>query len=500
MTLFAVDITKNGKTLTQVRVKRKDKPKPAQKEQEDKNSLTTHERQAKTMSFAKYEGAFKAAKTGLTSNYIVPFALSLGFTPGLVAILSSLPQLFGASAQILSDKLSQFLKSRHKVLYYASTIESFHWLIVSLIALFSINYPALLIILIVLDTIMMNIQSPIWNALMGDTVPGNKLGKYFSERNIITGLSGFILTLLAGFILSKFSSFSNGLGFFIIFFLAFASSFIASKYQRKFYDPNPSAYKSEPYTLVQFIKNSKQNNFGSFTIFYSLYRFSVNIAAPFFTIYMLQILKFDYFIFTIVTVSAAISSFLSMKWWGSLIDKYGSRSIFTLTSLIIPAIPLAWIFTADWRIISGIEIFSGFIWAGFNLSCSTFMLESVNSKQRIKFYAYNNMISGFAVFIGTIIGSFLLTLPEILFSSSYLFVFFVSSIMRFLVAFTLTPRIKEEKVVSIKFKEKEKTFFSKFITLRPKEGIVYEPIGRQEYSKDKSKETNQKANKKKKLS
>jgi len=493
---MTVDINKNGKTLTQIKVSSPKKPKQAEPTKND--NLSTFEKQKKTMQYAKYEGAFKSAKSGLTSSYIVPFALSLGFTPTLVALLSSLPQLFGASAQVFSEKLSSFLKNRHKVLYYASTFEAFNWLIISLIALFAISYPALLIILVILDTVFMNLQSPIWNALMGDTVPGNKLGKYFSERNVITGISSFTLTLLAGLILSTFSVFSGTLGFFVIFIVAFVSSFMGSKYQRKFFDPNPSAYKSEPYTLFQFIKNAKESNFGSFTVFYSAYRFSVNIASPFFAIYMLSVLKFDYFVFTIITVTAAISSFASMRLWGNLIDKYGSRTIFTLNSLLTPIIPLAWIFTKDWHILAVIEIFSGFIWGGFNLSCSTFMLESVKSKQRIKFYAYNNLIAGLSVFIGTLLGSLLLSLPAILFSSTYLFVFFISGILRFITAFSLTSRIKEEKVVSINFKDKNKSFLNKFITIRPKEVIVFEAISNQESSAKKVlKNPNQKTNKKK---
>ena len=493
---MTVDINKNGKTLTQIKVSSQKKPKKVERAKSD--GLSTFEKQKKTMQYAKYEGAFKSAKSGLTSSYIVPFALSFGFTPTLVALLSSLPQLFGASAQVFSEKLSSFLKNRHKVLYYASTFEAFNFLIISLIALFAINYPALLIILVILDTVFMNLQSPIWNALMGDTVPGNKLGKYFSERNVITGLSSFTLTLIAGLILSMFSTFSGTLGFFVIFIVAFISGTIGSKYQRKFFDPNPSAYKSEPYTLIQFIKNAKESNFGSFTVFYSMYRFSVNIASPFFAIYMLSVLKFDYFIFTIITVSAAISSFTSMRWWGTLIDKYGSRTIFTFTSLIIPLIPLAWIFTKDWHILAVIEIFSGFFWAGFNLSCSTFMLESVKSKQRIKFYAYNNLIAGLSVFVGTILGSILLSLPAILFSSAYLFVFFISGVLRFIIAFSLSARIKEEKVVSINFKDKNNSFFNKFITIRPKEGIIFEAIGNEKSPPKKIlKNSNQKTNKKK---
>jgi hypothetical protein len=211
-----------------------------------------------------------------------------------------------------------------------------------------------------------------------------------------------------------------------------------------------------------------------YTWFFSMYQMVVYIAAPFFAIYMLKVLEFDYLTFTIITIASAVSSLLSMKIWGKLVDKYGSKKIMSITAFLIPAVPLLWITTTNWKILTCVELYSGIVWAGFNLSCSTFMFESVKPEFKVKYYTYNKVLYGIGVFIGAMFGVLLINMPPIIFSSSILLIFFVSGIFRIIIAFIFIPRIQEEKVVTINFKNGNP--FGHLITLRPRSGPQYEII------------------------
>lgn len=88
-----------------------------------------------------------------------------------------------------------------------------------------------------------------------------------------------------------------------------------------------------------------RNNFGRFVIYVALVNFATCIAAPFFAVYMLKSLGFSYANFTIVMMSATITSLLFMPFIGKFIDKYGNLTVIKIIGLLIPLIPILWVFS-----------------------------------------------------------------------------------------------------------------------------------------------------------
>jgi MFS family permease len=178
-------------------------------------------------------------------------------------------------------------------------------------------------------------------------------------------------------------------------------------------------------------------------------------------------------IFTIIIGGAVLSSMISNRFWTNFTLSQGSRKVLFISSFIIPFIPLFWLISVDWKVLLLIELVSGVAWAGFNIASSTFVFEAVNPKQKIKFLAYNNVLAGIGAFIGTMIGMFITFFDLKFLGSVFFMIFLVSSILRLLVALFFVNKIQEEKVVSIGLKE----HYKRFITIRPKEGVVFEIIG-----------------------
>jgi MFS family permease len=317
---------------------------------------------------------------------------------------------------------------------------------------------------------------------MSDTVPNERLGKYFGIRNLFVGISSLLSVIIAGVVLNKTASFNHPiLGFSIIFAAAFISAYTATNYQSKMIDPNPKIKQDSKHSFKEFITTIKENNFGRYTWFFATFQMFVYIASPFYAIYMLKVLNFDYLTYTIVSTAASVSALGSMKIWGKLVDKYGSKKIMSITAFIIPFSPILWMITTNWKALAVIEAVSGIVWAGFNLSCSTFMFESVKPEHKVKLYTYNKVLYGVGVFLGVMIGILLINIPPIFFSSSILLIFFTSGALRFITALIFIPRIEEEKVITINFKTGP--FFKQIITIRPKEGASFRVGGSHELPK-----------------
>lgn len=469
-----LNITTGGKKVTTIAVK--ENPKKREKEQKEKTeeqeSIT--EMREKTLKYARAEGVATAAKNGFVSNFIAPLAIHLGYSSLIIILLTAIPQLLGAISQLFVEKTAHFIRNRYKLLIITAKLEAYTWLPITMIAALSIKNPLLLIILVTLDAIFVNMQNPIWNALLGDVIPENRVAKYFGRRNIAVGISGLISLIIAGIILSKVSTISAPLAFTILFFLGFVFAKIAVNNQRKIKDPAPRSMKSEKYTFYQFLKSAKKNNFGTFTTFFSLYKLSVAIATPFFAIYMLRELNFSYTIFTMIITSAVISSMLFTKLWIKHTTQYGSKRTIQITSLLMPILPILWVLTQNWKILLITEFASGILWAGFNIATSTFIFEAVNPKQKIKFLAYNSTLAGIGTFIGTMLGLLITNINIKILGSVFLTIFLVSGILRFLIAIIFLNKIQEEKIVSINLNQT----YKRFITIRPKEGIIFEIIGK----------------------
>jgi MFS family permease len=472
-----LDIQTQGKTITSVKVNSIAKNKLKQKVElvaESKDNESVREKREKTLMHARKEGIYTATKTGFVNNYISPLAIHLGFSSFMIILLTAVPQLIGAVFQLFVERLAQYFRNRYKLMIFSGYLEAYTWLPIMLIAAFSINSPYLLIFLVTLDAIFMNIQSPIWNAILGDVIPSNKVAKYFGKRNVFVGVSGLISTVLGGVILSRISGFNIALSFSILFFLGFLFARLAVSHQERIYDPSPKSMKSEKYSFYQFLRSVRKNNFGNFATFFSLYKLAVGISAPFFAIYILRELNLSYLIFTLIISSAVLSSMISTRFWSKFVLSQGSRRALLISSFAIPLMPLLWLFTVDWKIFLLIELASGVAWAGFNIASSTFIFEAINPKQKIKFLAYNNVLAGIGAFIGTMIGMFITFFDLRFLGSVFLMIFLVSGIVRLIVALFFVNKIEEEKVVAINLKE----HYKRFITIRPKEGVVFEVIGK----------------------
>lgn len=471
----------NGGALTEINIRDKDVKKKTPDPVEIIPDSLTEQREL-TMDVSKKEGVLKSIKTGITTNFASPFGLALGFSPTIVTLLTAVPQLLGSVSVLFVEGLIKFLHKRKRLMVLSSYLESYTWLLVLVMAILSVKNPWLLIALVTLDAIFINIQYPIWNSIMSDTVPNERLGKYFGIRNLFVGISSLLSVIIAGVVLNKTASFNHPiLGFSIIFAAAFISAYTATNYQSKMIDPNPKIKQDSKHSFKEFIFTIQENNFGMYTGFFAMYQMVVNISAPFYTIYMLKVLNFDYLTFTILTTIAAVSSFSTMKIWGKLVDKYGSKKIMSITSFIISISPILWMLSTNWKYLGIVELVSGVLWAGFNISCSTFMFESVKPEHKVKYYTYNKVLYGVGVFLGVMIGIFLYNLPPFIFSSSILFIFLTSGILRFITALIFIPRIQEEKVISINFKSGP--FFKQLITLRPRDGSSFMVGGDHKYKK-----------------
>ena len=185
-------------------------------------------------------------------------------------------------------------------------------------------------------------------------------------------------------------------------------------------------------------------------------QFSVAVASPFFTVYMLRDLQFNYIMFMSNTGVAILAQFLTLNRWGRISDVFGNRRILAATGILIPLMPLLWVLSSNFFYLLVIQAISGLIWAGFTLSASNFLYDLTVSNKRATYMAVHSVLASMGIFAGAMLGGYLgATLPTELdvfgyylsWSSPLLGVFVISAIMRATVVVLLVPKIREVRSV-----------------------------------------------------
>ena len=88
----------------------------------------------------------------------------------------------------------------------------------------------------------------------------------------------------------------------------------------------------------------------------------------------------------------------------------------------------------------------GFAWSGFNLCVINFIFDSVSPAKRTRCFSYFNVINGFFICMGALIGGYLAAHAPKLLGYQLLSLFIFSSITRFLTVGILSPKIKEVRL------------------------------------------------------
>jgi MFS family permease len=383
-----------------------------------------------------------AAMTGLTQDFVIPFALALKATVSQVALLSGIPGLISALAQLKTPGLVHKLGSRKQLILFAVFLQAVMWMpILAIPYLISNHQVWWLIALFSLCTLCGTLGNPAWGRLMSELVPSGMRGRYFGFRSQILGLTTLIFALIAGAVLNFFSG-KAVLGFSLLFGGAMVARFVSWHFLKKMYEP-PLTAKRESFNLAAFFREAESSNLRQYMLLVAAMNFSVNLAAPFFAVYMLRELGFSYLTYMIVIATSALANSLSLTFWGKRADRFGNRRVLALTSCLIPLVPLLWAVSQHLYWLIPVQFLSGFAWGGFTLCSMNFVYDASPASQRTGCLSCFNALNGIALCLGAFIGGYLATHLPPFHNSSILTLFILSGVLRAIAAVVTLPTFKE---------------------------------------------------------
>ena len=401
----------------------------------------------KSLRFSFFDGIFASGMMGFTQDYFIPFLLLIGATARHIGISSSLPNCVAALIQLKSADLTEKVGSRKKVINLFVFFQAIMLIPMALIAFRGGSSPLFFILLVTLFSSFGAFVMPPWGSLMSDLVAENKRGEYFGWRNKTLGLVMVAFSFLAGLILYFMEKRNIFYGFATILFFAFVFRMFSLYFLTKMHEPHLEHKREDHFTLFKFLARTKESNFAKFVLFVSMMNFSVNMASPFFAVFMIRDLHFNYLLYTTITVTATLTVYLMMSRWGRHADKVGNLRIIKFTAPMIGTLPLFWIVNQHPAFLWFAQLVSGFAWAGFNLCASNFIYDAVIPGKRTRCIAYFNVLNGLALCGGALVGGFLIEKLPPLFGYQLLTLFLISSLLRLLIAFFIPVKLKEVRPI-----------------------------------------------------
>ena len=406
------------------------------------------------------DGVSNAVMIGCGESYFNAFSIFLRATTLQVGLLATLPQLFGAIMQWLGALNLDRFRSRKLVIILGASTQAISLLPIALVPFLFGKGNQSILFLLILMVIYYGANGyvvPAWNSLIGDLIKPAERGLFFGHRNRLAGMSTFISLSLAGLILYLFEKTNiPEAGFLVIFSVAFIARLDSVRWLSGYDDPEFRVSPDQIFTFRQFLRRSPHSNFARFVFFIGAVNLGVAFSAPYFALYMLRDLGFSYIEYTVVIAVSTITQFLTFRHWCSLSDRFGNKKILNVCGWGVGLVPILWLFSSHILYLMVIQVVSGLVWSGFSLASANFIFDAVTPPKRARCVAYQGLVNGVLVFIGSLMGGYAAVhLPKSLDLGLWtweppfmlLMVFLISGIMRLAVAALFLPKFKEVRPV-----------------------------------------------------
>jgi MFS family permease len=351
----------------------------------------------------------------LTSGaFLVALAVRWGasnFQIGLLAALPTLANLF----QLLAIYLLHRYANRKALTVICSLLARLPLLLIGFLPFI---FPAqtcvvLLIVLLFFHYFFGSMSGTSWSSWMKDLVPKKTLGVFFSSRSRIIHMTSLPLSLLVAFMLdflrNNHPESVPGAYLAMFFCGGLVGLYGVGLLART---PEPKIHPMRHNLLTLLREPLQERNFRNLLIFNACWAFAINLAAPFFTVYMLEMLGLPLSYIIIFSIVSQTSNILFIRIWGRHSDTLSNKTVLKTCGPVYLFCIFAWTFTTfpekhmlTLPLLFLIHIFSGMALSGINLSLTNIGFKLAPDKQHaVIFLAAKSLFTAFFAGIAPMIG------------------------------------------------------------------------------------------------
>jgi MFS family permease len=363
------------------------------------------------------EAAFSSGAVALTSGAIVgAFALHLGASNLMVGALASAPfltQLLQLPAVLIVERS----RARKAIAVITSIIGRLMLPIMAVTAFFS--GPAPLLVFLAAQYILCGLSavgSCAWNAWLRDLGPEQRLGEVFARRTAwIAGIT-LVVGLAAALTLERTTegSVSRSAAFASMFVVGCITGLISARIVASMPEPRMPSVSGPVNLRVLLSAPFADRNFRRLMSFTASWQFAVNLATPFFTVFIVRQLGFDASLVMVLSAVSQLANLAVVRLWGALSDRFTNKSVLSFCAPAYIACIVAMIGasqlhdrTAIVTWLAVLHLFMGAAVAGVTLCATNIALKLSPKGAATAYVAANAMATALAAGLAPILGGLL---------------------------------------------------------------------------------------------
>jgi MFS family permease len=377
----------------------------------------TEQQLNKGLKYVTIDGLSSEAMVVFTSGaFLTALAIHMGASNFQLGLFAALPT-FTTVFQLAAIWLVRIFNNRRLITTIFNFLARLPLIAIGIMPMLFTGSTTIQVLLLLLcfQHIFGDIAGASWNAWMKDLIPQERLGGFFSRRTRMAQTLNVTLSLATaiGLDFIKRHYPTQEITAYTTLYLAGGALGMISVYLL-LRTPELVAVPIEENILPLLWRTLKNVNFRKLLMFNSLWAFSLNLATPFFAVFMIKTLGLPVAYLIGLGILSQLSGIFSLNLWGRYSDRFSNKTVIRLCAPLYILCILAFAFVGlpsskviTLGLLALIHIVIGFSTAGINLSLSNIGIKLAPKQEAIIYLSAKNMFVAFFSTIAPLIGGLL---------------------------------------------------------------------------------------------
>ena len=316
--------------------------------------------------------------------FLASFVLALGASNYEIGLITSIA-FIGEFMQVPGLFLLKTVMKRRAIAVITGLIYRLLWaLIIFTPFLFAKRGVTFVITCLIASALVSGLMTPAWNSLIREIIPRKIMGRFFSRRLMYSSAAAIALTLAGGYFIDtweKYSPDTTRYAYSVLFSIGLAAGIVSVYAISRL--PERTMIVEKSTTMMELLLSPVQDeNFRRLLSFTGAWTFAVNLASPFFIVYMLKRLELSLTMVTTLTITSQVINLIFLRIWGRMVDRFSNKSVLAVSGPLFILSFLGWIFTTmpekhgyTLIILFGIYIINGISMAGVSAATATIAMK-----------------------------------------------------------------------------------------------------------------------------
>lgn len=361
----------------------------------------------------------------LAANMVQPFvgilAVKYNASNFQVGLLSSAPAVISLAAMIPGARYVDSFPRKKRVTTLFMLGHRLFYLLMAFIPFFTPDRRAALLVgAIAIMNLPGAISNVAWQAFVGGIIPPEMRASAFAARNRLMNIVGTATVLVVGRVLDWIGF---PLGYQIIFAAAFVMALLEIWVFNHLAEPEPGPSTAGRTATAGTVGQDgtatvpawqrfreavagvlAHPRFVRYTLASMAFYFMWQIPWPLFTLYQVRVLGANNTWVSLLNLANTGGSIVGYGFWANFADRHGHLRTLFVASLGIFLVPLAYAFSHSLTMVAGVNLMTGAIFSGVNLSLFNYLLEVTPEQRRTTYIAYYNTTVNIAAIAAPLVG------------------------------------------------------------------------------------------------